>query len=70
MPKTYLMATTGFVFMRLCIVDGAHTKKGPNDESANEQQNMTHHLYKLTLDQELHLAPIENPHVGILLHPL
>ncbi|KAL4790674.1 S-adenosyl-L-methionine-dependent methyltransferase [Aspergillus venezuelensis] len=39
--------------------DGAYW--GPNDEVANAQQDLAHHMYFLTLDGKLHLAPIENP---------
>ncbi|KAM5443225.1 hypothetical protein MferCBS31731_001542 [Microsporum ferrugineum] len=39
--------------------DGAYW--GPNDESANDQQDLAHHMYLLTLDGKLHLAPISNP---------
>ncbi|KAL4992696.1 S-adenosyl-L-methionine-dependent methyltransferase [Aspergillus falconensis] len=39
--------------------DGAYW--GPNDETANAQQDLAHHMYFLTLDGKLHLAPIENP---------
>ncbi|RDW83671.1 uncharacterized protein DSM5745_03997 [Aspergillus mulundensis] len=39
--------------------DGAYW--GPNDEPANAQQDLAHHMYFLTLDGQLHLAPIENP---------
>ncbi|KAL2824368.1 S-adenosyl-L-methionine-dependent methyltransferase [Aspergillus cavernicola] len=39
--------------------DGAYW--GPNDEVANEQQDIAHHMYFLTLDGKLHLAPISNP---------
>ncbi|KAL4919272.1 S-adenosyl-L-methionine-dependent methyltransferase [Aspergillus aurantiobrunneus] len=39
--------------------DGAYW--GPNDEVANAQQNLAHHLYCLTLDGRLHLAPLDSP---------
>ncbi|KAI2975165.1 hypothetical protein CBS147323_1035 [Aspergillus niger] len=39
--------------------DGAYW--GPNDDIANEQQDLAHHMYCLTLDGKLHLAPISNP---------
>ncbi|KAL4876698.1 S-adenosyl-L-methionine-dependent methyltransferase [Aspergillus karnatakaensis] len=39
--------------------DGAYW--GPNDEPANDQQDLAHHMYFLTLDGKLHLAPIHNP---------
>ncbi|KAH8683223.1 S-adenosyl-L-methionine-dependent methyltransferase [Tricladium varicosporioides] len=35
---------------------------GPNDDSANESHDVAHHLYLLTLDGKLHLAPIAQPH--------
>jgi hypothetical protein len=35
--------------------------QGPNDDDANEQQDLAHHMYNLTLDRKLHLAPIESP---------
>ncbi|KKK13992.1 UMTA [Aspergillus rambellii] len=39
--------------------DGAYW--GPNDEVANALVDLAHHMYFLTLDGKLHLAPIENP---------
>src|SRR5690242_21794597 len=39
--------------------DGAYW--GPNDEPAKEILDFAHHMYLLTLDQKLHLAPISNP---------
>ncbi|KAL2811710.1 S-adenosyl-L-methionine-dependent methyltransferase [Aspergillus granulosus] len=39
--------------------DGAYW--GPNDEVANAQQDLAHHMYNLTFDGQLHQAPIENP---------
>jgi hypothetical protein len=39
--------------------DGAYW--GPNDELAKEILDFAHHMYLLTLDQALHLAPVENP---------
>ena len=35
---------------------------GPNDELAKEILDFAHHMYLLTLDQKLHLAPLQNPH--------
>ncbi|KAF4624687.1 hypothetical protein G7Y89_g13482 [Cudoniella acicularis] len=35
---------------------------GPNDEPANEQQDLAHHLYLMTLEGRLHVAPLDNPH--------
>lgn len=40
--------------------DGAYW--GPNDEHANEQQDLAHHMYLLTLEEKLYLAPIKNIH--------
>ena len=40
--------------------------KGPNDEVANEQQNLAHNMYLLTLDGKLHLAPLDHPQVRFL----
>jgi hypothetical protein len=39
--------------------DGAYW--GPNDELAKEILDFAHHMYLLTLDQKLHLAPLRNP---------
>ncbi|CAN9301633.1 unnamed protein product [Alternaria alternata] len=39
--------------------DGAYW--GPNDELAKEILDFAHHMYLLTLDQKLHLAPLQNP---------
>jgi len=39
--------------------DGAYW--GPNDELAKEILDFAHHMYLLTLDQKLHLAPLVNP---------
>ncbi|KAH7109416.1 S-adenosyl-L-methionine-dependent methyltransferase [Dendryphion nanum] len=39
--------------------DGAYW--GPNDELAKEILDFAHHMYLLTLDHKLHLAPIQNP---------
>jgi hypothetical protein len=41
--------------------DGAYW--GPNDEPAKEILDFAHHMYLLTLDHKLHLAPIKNPQV-------
>lgn len=41
--------------------DGAYW--APNDEVHNDQQDIAHHLWLLTLDNELHLAPLDNPQV-------
>ncbi|KAL6159505.1 hypothetical protein ACJQWK_05816 [Exserohilum turcicum] len=40
--------------------DGAYW--GPNDELAKEILDFAHHMYLLTLDQKLHLAPLHHPH--------
>ena len=42
--------------------DGAYW--APNDEIQNDQQDMAHHLWLLTLDNKLYLAPILNPQVS------
>jgi hypothetical protein len=42
--------------------DGAYW--APNDEIHNDQQDMAHHLWLLTLDNKLYLAPILNPQVS------
>lgn len=34
---------------------------GPNDEPAKEILDFAHHMYYLTLDQKLHLAPLQYP---------
>lgn len=39
--------------------DGAYW--GPNDDMAKEILDFAHHMYLLTLDRKLHLAPISNP---------
>jgi len=39
--------------------DGAYW--GPNDEHANELQDLAHHMYLITLGGRLHLAPLNNP---------
>ena len=39
--------------------DGAYW--GPNDEHAKEILDFAHHMYLLTLDHKLHLAPVSNP---------
>ena len=39
--------------------DGAYW--GPNDELAKEILDFAHHMYLLTLDQKLHLAPVKDP---------
>lgn len=34
---------------------------GPNDERAQDQQDLSHHLWTLALKGELYLAPVKNP---------
>ncbi|KAF2841941.1 methyltransferas-like protein [Patellaria atrata CBS 101060] len=34
---------------------------GPNDARAQDQQDLSHHLWLVTLDNKLFLAPVENP---------
>ncbi|PMD49341.1 S-adenosyl-L-methionine-dependent methyltransferase [Hyaloscypha bicolor E] len=35
---------------------------GPNDEYSNDLQDLAHHMYLMTLEGKLHLAPLDNPH--------
>lgn len=39
--------------------DGAYW--GPNDETHNDQQDIAHHAWRLALNHQLYLAPIQNP---------
>jgi hypothetical protein len=39
--------------------------QGPNDEQAKELLDFAHHIYLLTLDHQLFLAPVENPQVAV-----
>lgn len=39
--------------------DGAYW--GPNDDMAKEILDFAHHMYLLTLDRKLHLAPLQHP---------
>lgn len=55
------MESTGYV-SDFQIKAVAYHSKGPNDESANDQQDLAHHMYLMTLEGKLHLAPICNPH--------
>jgi hypothetical protein len=34
---------------------------GPNDDRAQDQQDLTHHLWTLTLKDQYFLAPVKNP---------
>jgi hypothetical protein len=43
--------------------DGAYW--APNDEVQNDQQDIAHHLWLLTLDGRLHLAPVVDPQVRL-----
>lgn len=54
------MARTGYVDSNTNREE-VLTVQGPNDETANEQQDVAHHMYHLTLDGKLHLAPLKNP---------
>jgi hypothetical protein len=47
------------MFAKFLIIE-----QGPNDEHANEQQDLAHHMYLVTLDGRLHLAPLHNPQVN------
>jgi len=59
-----VMVLTGYLETFLGTGSMANSTQGPNDENANDQQDLAHHLYKLTLDERLHLAPIgPDPHV-------
>jgi hypothetical protein len=40
----------------------ADTEKGPNDQYSNDLQDLAHHMYLMTLEGKLHLAPLDNPH--------
>lgn len=42
--------------------DGAYW--APNDDVHNDQQDMAHHLWLLTFDDKLFLAPLPNPQVS------
>ena len=65
-------ARIGYVFRSIPECDVMHhlilidLLQGPNDETANEQQDVAHHMYYLTLDGRLHLAPLNNPQVWVL----
>lgn len=39
--------------------DGAYW--GPNDETHNDQQDIAHHAWRLALNEQLYVAPIQNP---------
>lgn len=54
------MARTGYVDSNTNREE-VLTVQGPNDETANEQQDVAHHMYYLTLDGKLHLAPLKSP---------
>lgn len=45
-----------------CLQKELTQLQGPNDDHANDQQDLAHHMYSLTLDRKLHLAPIQAPH--------
>ncbi|KAF7865759.1 hypothetical protein EAF04_005924 [Stromatinia cepivora] len=36
---------------------------GPNDEPSSDSQDLAHHMYLMTLDGKLHLAPLKNPQI-------
>jgi SAM-dependent methyltransferase len=38
--------------------------QGPNDEPASEIQDLAHHMYLITLDNKLHVAPLKEIHVS------
>lgn len=56
----YWVGILGIIHVRGLTCDSI---QGPNDDIANEQQDLAHHMYYLTLDGKLHLAPISNPQV-------
>jgi hypothetical protein len=37
---------------------------GPNDDSAQDQQDISHHMWSLMLRGKLYIAPIVKPHVS------
>lgn len=43
-------------------VYGSTEHWGPNDDMAQEQQDISHHMWSLMLRGELYIAPVENPH--------
>lgn len=55
------MELTGYAGLNTNRKEKVLTEQGPNDETANEQQDVAHHMYYLTLDGKLHLAPLKNP---------
>ena len=49
-------------------VYGSTEHWGPNDDLAQEQQDISHHMWSLMLRGELYIAPVENPHVSKIQH--
>jgi hypothetical protein len=41
---------------------------GPNDELAQDQQDISHHMFSVMLRGELYIAPVEKPHVSKIQH--
>jgi hypothetical protein len=56
------MENTGYFSLFFYGFYIADTKKGPNDEHSNDLQDLAHHMYLMTLEGKLHLAPLDNPH--------
>lgn len=62
------MVLTGCVALRHVERDVVQSDRmqGPNDEKAKEILDFAHHMYLLTLDHKLFLAPITDPQVAAL----
>ena len=57
---------TGFVLcsesLRFSLEVNCLSLQGPNDETSSSLQDLAHHMYLMTLEGRLHLAPLQNPH--------
>lgn len=51
--------------MRVSLVDDGHSR-GPNDENAADHLDIAHHLYLLTLNDKIHLAPLPKKQTNVL----
>lgn len=49
-------------------VYGSTEHWGPNDDLAQDQQDISHHMFSVMLHGELYVAPIEKPHVSNIQH--
>jgi hypothetical protein len=49
-------------------VYGSTEHWGPNDDLAQDQQDISNHMWSIMLRGELYSAPIENPHVSKILY--